>query len=50
VADPETYSRELEKAFLHAGPTIIDVAIDAASYPAILAASRGTTAQSEGLS
>jgi acetolactate synthase I/II/III large subunit len=48
VCDTETYSLELKKAFSHAGPTIIDVEIDAASYPAILAASRGSAAQRDG--
>jgi acetolactate synthase-1/2/3 large subunit len=42
VADVDTYSSQLEKAFSYSGPTIIDVTIDAASYPAILDASRGT--------
>ena len=47
VSDIEAYCGQLEKAFAHAGPTIIDVAIDAASYPAILAASRGAAPQQD---
>jgi acetolactate synthase I/II/III large subunit len=41
VSDPASYRTAFEAALRRAGPSLLDVAVDPSSYPAILAAIRG---------